>query len=401
MKAIILCAVNCAVNGRTYNVEKGRDFYMAKRGENIYRREDGRWEGRYIKGRRSDRRLIYGYVYARKYSDCKEKLDQAKAKHRYVRDAVKKCGTGTVGDFLRYWLYNIAKPQVKVSTLSNYAAIMEKWLLPFCGNKKLREIGKEDVQRFIGSLPGQGLSPGTVRNIYSVLHTAMKKAKEYDYVSVNPCEGICLPKMEKKEARLFTLQEQKALEQVAKENKNGFAILLASYTGLRVGEICGLTWEDVDLKNGVLHVSRTIRRVQCHDPAAETKTVLITGSTKSDRSRRTIPLPSCILKLFGEHQKTSAGEYVFSCQGHPLEPRILQYRFKVLLKKAGLADINFHALRHTFATRCMELCFDIKTLSEILGHASAKMTLDRYGHSQMEHKRSVMNTLNELFARSA
>jgi len=374
---------------------------MAKRGENIYRREDGRWEGRYIKGRRPDGKLAYGYVYARKYSDCKEKLDQAKARYRYARSAVKKCGTGKVCDFLRYWLYSIAKPQVKASTFSNYTAILEKWLLPFLGNRKLREVGREDIQRFISSLPGQGLSPGTVRNIYSVLHTAMKRAKEYDYISMNPCESVRLPKMEKKEARLLTLQEQKAVEQVAKEDRNGFAILLASYTGLRVGEICGLTWEDVDLKNGMLHVSRTIRRIQCHDPAAETKTILITGSTKSDRSRRTIPLPSCILKLFGEHKKTAAGEYVFSCQGHPLEPRILQYRFKALLKKAGLADINFHALRHTFATRCMELCFDIKTLSEILGHASAKMTLDRYGHSQMEHKRSAMNTLDELFARSA
>ena len=374
---------------------------MAKRGENIYKRGDGRWEGRYIKGRRPDRKLVYGYVYARKYSDCKEKLEQAKARYRYARDAVKKCGTGKVCDFIMYWLYSIAKAHVKASTFSNYAAIADKWLLPFFGSRKLREVGREDVQSFIGSLPGQGLSPGTVRNVYGVLHTAMKKAEEYDYISANPCEGVRLPKMEKKEARLLTLREQKILEQTAKEDKNGLAILLASYTGLRVGEICGLTWKDVDLKNGELHVSRTVRRVQCLEPEAKTKTVLVTGSAKSDRSKRIIPLPSCILKLLEEHQKTSAGEYVFAYRGHPLEPRILQYRFKVLLKKAGLADINFHALRHTFATRCMELCFDIKTLSEILGHASAKMTLDRYGHSQMEHKRSAMNSLDGLFARSA
>ena len=374
---------------------------MAKRGENIYRREDGRWEGRYGKGRRPDGKLIYGYVYARKYGDCKEKLEQAKARYIYVLDPVKRCGTGKVCDFLRYWLSSIIKPHVKASTFSNYAAIVDKWILPFFGNQKLHKVGREEVQYFISGLSEQGLSPGTVRNIYNVLYGIMKKAKEYDYISADPCKDICLPKMEKKEARLLTLQEQKILEQTVKKDKNGFAILLASYTGLRVGEICGLTWKDVDLKNGVLHVFRTIRRIQCRDPEAESKTVLITGSTKSDQSRRTIPLPSCILELFGEHQKTSTGEYVFTCQGHPLEPRILQYRFKILLKKAGLADINFHALRHTFATRCMELCFDIKTLSEILGHASAKMTLDRYGHSQMEHKRLVMKNLDGLFARSA
>jgi len=374
---------------------------MAKRGQNIYKRGDGRWEGRYIKGRRPDGKLVYGYVYARKYNECKERLEQAKARYRYARDAVKKCGTGKVCDFILHWLYGIAKPHVKTSTFSNYVAIADKWLLPFFGSRKLCGVGREDVQRFIGELSGQDLSPGTVRNIYGVLHAAMKKAKEYGYISVNPCEGVRLPKMEKKEARLLTLREQKILERTAKEDENGFAILLAGYTGLRVGEICGLIWEDVDLMNGVLHVSRTIRRIQCHEPEAESKTVLVTGSAKSDQSRRAIPLPSCILKLFEEHRKTSAGEYVFSYRGHPLEPRILQYRFKALLKKAGLADINFHALRHTFATRCMELCFDIKTLSEILGHASAKMTLDRYGHSQMEHKRSAMKTLDGLFERLA
>jgi len=97
---------------------------MPKRGENIYKREDGRWEGRYRKGRRPDGKLSYGYVYARKYGDCKEKLDQAKAQCRYAPDTVKKCGTGKASDFLRYWLSGITKPHVKVSTFSNYAAIM-------------------------------------------------------------------------------------------------------------------------------------------------------------------------------------------------------------------------------------------------------------------------------------
>lgn len=381
--------------------EKEGMFQMSKRGENIYKRADGRWEGRYAKGRRSDGKLIYGYVYARKYSDCKEKLEQAKARCRYVPEAVKKCGTGKTGDFLWYWLTCIVKLHVKASTFSNYAAIVEKWLLPFFGEQKLHKVGREEVQCFISCLPEHQLSPGTVRNIYNVLQAVMKKAKEYGYLPVNPCEGICLPRPEKKEARLLTLPEQKRLEQAAKGDKNGFAILLASYTGLRVGEICGLAWEDVDLEHGVLRVSKTVRRIQCHGPEAGTRTVLMTGSAKSSCSARTIPLPSCIRKLFQEHLKASTGHYVFEYQGHPLEPRTLQYRFQALLKKTGLPSINFHALRHTFATRCMELCFDIKTLSEILGHASAKLTLDRYGHSQMEHKRLVMGTLDGLFARSA
>ena len=382
-------------------MDERKDIYMARRGENIYKRKDGRWEGRYIKGRRPGGKPAYGYVYAERYGDCKEKLDRARARHMYARDTVKTCGSGTVSDFIRHWLHSIVKPHIKASTFSNYVTIAEKWILPFLGERKLHKVNQEEIQHFIGRLSEQGLSPGTVRNIYGVLNAAMRKAKAYNYMSVNSCEGVRLPKMEKKEARLLTIWEQKALELVAKGDKNGFAILLASYTGLRIGEICGLVWRDVDLENGMLHVSRTVRRIQCHEPQAQAKTEVVIGSAKSDRSRRSIPLPSSIIRLFAEHRKISAGEYVFAYRGKPLEPRALQYRFKELLKKAGLAEVNFHALRHTFATRCLELRFDIKTLSEILGHASAKMTLDRYGHSQMEHKRRAMRTLDALFERSA
>jgi len=370
---------------------------MARRGENIYKRKDGRWEGRYIKRRRPGKKPLYGSVYAQKHSECKKKLAQAKALYMHEEKRYKMCGTGSVSDFMIYWLYDIIQPHVKTSTFSNYAAISDKYIIPFIGDKKLRSVGREDIQFFITTLLGQDLSAGTVRNIYRVLYAAMKKAMEYDYIYGNPCEGTRLPEIKKKEAPLLTLQEQRLLEQTAQGDKNGFAILLAIYTGLRIGEICALKWNDVDLESGVIHVSRTIQRIQCYDPHAKTSTILINESVKSSHSARTIPLPACILNLFNENKNTSPGEYIFTYHKHPLEPRVLQYRFKALLKKAGLNDINFHALRHTFATRCMELCFDVKTLSEILGHASAKMTLDRYAHSQIEHKRTAMNKLDRLF----
>lgn len=370
---------------------------MARRGENVHHRKDGRWEGRYIKGRKPDRTPIYGFVYARKYSECKEKLTHAKLMYINEGEAIKTCGSGTVADFLTYWLYSIEQPLVKSSTFSNYAGILNKWLLPLLGMIKLHRLGIEEVQRFVNMLSEQNLAAGTVRNIFRILFSAMKKAKDYGYIYRNPCEGIRLPEIERKEARLLTLQEQKKLEQTARTDLNGFAVLLAMYTGLRVGELCALRWKDVDLDMATLRVSQTRQRVQCFDANAETKTVLITGSAKSNKSSRIIPLPACITKRFVEYGKLSNGEYIFAYHGQPLEPRVMQYRFKALLKKADIADINFHALRHTFATRCMEMNFDIKTLSDILGHASAKMTLDKYGHSQLEHKRSAMQSLDNLF----
>jgi len=374
---------------------------MARRGENIYLRKDGRYEGRYIKSRRPDRKPIYGSVYARKYNECKEKLTHARILYMHEGRIVKTCGTGNISDYMEYWLYNIAKPGVKASTFGNYVANTENWIIPLLGGMKMGRADKEDIQRFVNALSEQGLSAGTVRNIYRVLYTAMKKAKEYGYLYNNPCDKIKLPEIEQKEARLLTLQEQKTLETAAKADRNGFAVLLAMYTGLRVGELCALKWSDVDLESSLIRISETRQRIRALSPGAGAKTVLITGSAKSRRSARIIPLPVCMARMFREHREQSDGQYVFSCHGRPLEPRVLQYRFKVLLKKAGLPDINFHSLRHTFATRCMELCFDVKTLSEILGHASAKMTLDKYGHSQIAHKQAAMQSLDRLFVASA
>lgn len=374
---------------------------MARRGENIYLRQDGRYEGRFIKGYKPDKKPIYGSVYAQKYSECKEKLAYMKALNIRPNRIVKNCGTGYVSDFMTYWLQGIARPCVKPSTYGNYDAIVSKWILPFLGNLKLNRISKEDIQQFVNSLSGHGLSAGTVRNIYRMLHSAMKKAVEYSYLYFNPCEGIHLPKIKFKEAKSFTLQEQKRIEQAAESDKNGFPVLLSLYTGLRIGEICALKWSDVDLDNAMLCISHTIQRIKNFKPGTDSKTQVFIGSAKSDHSERIIPLPACMVKMFRDHKENAAGEYVFSYHGHPLEPRVLQYRFKVLLKRAGIRSVNFHGLRHTFATRCMEFHMDVMTLSEILGHASAKMTLDKYGHSQIDHKRLAMKNFDQMLSCAA
>lgn len=370
---------------------------MPRKGENLYRRKDGRYEGRFIKSYKPDGKPIYGSVYAKKQKECREKLNQAKQEHSHLKIAIQSGGNEVAGEFFKYWLYEVIKPTVKPSTFSNYAIIVEKHISPKLGDIKLQKIKLENVQHFVNSLVDDGLSVGTVRNIFRVLHAITKKAQEMGRLHVNPCELVKLPEHRKKEAQLLTLKEQKKLESAALGDKNGFAIMLAIYTGMRLGEICALKWTDVDLDNEVIRVSETIQRIKDYSPDAESKTVVISGSAKSNQSVRVIPLPSGIVELFKQQKMSNNCKYVFNLNGHPLEPRTLQYRFKVLLQKAGLENINFHSLRHTFATRCMELSFDVKTLSEILGHSSAKMTLDRYGHSQIEHKKAVMQTLDVLF----
>lgn len=371
---------------------------MAKRGENIYFRKDERYEGRCIKGRKDDGTIIYHYVYAKSFKECKQKLTQAKFLYFHHDVDCKIYGTGTVAEFMNYWINNIIESSVKMSTLSNYVNYNKKWITPNIGKEKLYNLKEEQIQQFINHLSKQGLSAGSVHNIYRTLNAALKKAKSYGYTKTNPCDGVILPENKQKKTEILSLAKQKKLETVCMQSLVGLIVFLSLYTGLRVGEICALKWSDIDFKNKTLSVTKTRQRIQyCGARKGKSKTYVETGSAKSESSERIIPLPSFLLKRLQKHKKTTTNKkYVFTYREKPLEPRVIQYRFKKLLEKSKLEKINFHALRHTFATRCMERNIDIKTISELLGHSSAKITIGLYAHSRFEQKQATMKNLQKL-----
>ena len=375
---------------------------MAKRGENIYLRKDGRYEGRCIKGRKPNGKIIYHSVYAKTLAECKEKLLQAKMLYFQNIPDVKIYGTGTVKEFLLYWLNDIIRAVVKPSTFSNYVHYIEKWIIPYLGNEKLYQLKEEKIQQFVNHLKKNDLSAGSIQNIYRVLTAVMYKAKNYGYLHHNPCKEVILPEHKQQLAKALCLEEQQKLESVSKKDGLiGSSILLALYTGLRIGEICALTWDDIDFKKGTLTVSKTRQRIQ--NPQLEnrqSKTYVITGSAKSNSSERTIPLPPFLLELLRKQVGQEKSQYIFTSKGQALEPRMLQYHFKRLLELVGVKRVNFHTLRHTFATRCLEQGVDVKTISELLGHSSAKITLDLYGHSRFEQKQLAMNHLQKLHTSS-
>jgi len=171
---------------------------------------------------------------------------------------------------------------------------------------------------------------------------------------------------------------------------------LSLYTGMRVGEISALRWEDVDLENGLIHVSQTAQRV-CLESAGASKTSVIFGTPKSASSMRLIPLPQTMTDCLKKHRETAVSEYVITSRRGFAEPRVLQYRLQSLIKKAGITPTRFHALRHSYATRCIELHIDITTLSKNLGHASTKMTFDVYTHASLEHRKEAVQDLNTLY----
>lgn len=373
---------------------------MPKKGENIYKRKDGRWEGRYIRCYDTDGKAKYGYVYGRTYSDVKDGLVQKKA------DAIRQPNSGYLraiayNDILDSWL-RATKLKTKESTYARYAQLVRTHIKPNLGGYQLSRISTQQVEEFIeyllleGRLDGTGgLSPKTVTDILTVIKSTMEYARCQNKAVLCNLEKLSV-KGKEKEMRVLTLEEQDALTAVLVHNMDRykFGVLLSLYTGIRIGELCALRWGDFKANLSALTIRKTMQRVKNTDVATGSKTKIIITEPKSQCSVREIPLPPFLMEIAKSFQ-TNPDAFVLSgtvCQY--VEPRTMQNRFQTYVKQSGIAATNYHALRHSFATRCIELSFDVKTLSAILGHASVNITLNRYVHSSMELKKANMSKLS-------
>jgi len=356
---------------------------MARRGENIYKRRDGRWEGRYKCGCHDSGRIRYRSVYARTYQEVKEKLKKFKSN----TDNFVSSGKRTVKELFDEWL-SAVRLKVKSSTFSCYNMKVTKHILPSFGSSVYDKLTVNNVHEFIENKLREGLSPKYVSDIIIIFKSMTKYiSKIHGYA--NRLENVILPKKEQKNFKLLSESEQEKLCRYALNNtdKTKLGILLSYYTGLRIGEVCGLKWENIDFNRHTLEIKRTVQRIY-----EKGSTKIIIDSPKSKSSVRTIPIPMFLIDILKVH-KSSDSAFVLSGTDKLIEPRTMQYRFKSLLKKANLPSINYHSLRHMFATNCIKLGFDAKTLSEILGHATVETTLNRYVHSSIERKTACMNLL--------
>ena len=235
------------------------------------------------------------------------------------------------------------------------------------------------------------MSPKTVRDILAVLHGVLKYTAA-QFPGIFPAVEIPYPKCGRKEMRVLSREEQQRLADylLADLDPCRFGVLLAMHTGIRIGELCALRWSSISLKDRTLRISATLQRLR---DTREGGTRIVTGSPKSETSLRVIPLTDSAAALCGRMQPRNPAAYVLTGTEAWMEPRALQYRLEKYVRACGLEGVHFHTLRHTFATRAVEAGFEIKSLSEVLGHASTTVTLERYVHSSMELKRDNMNKL--------
>ncbi len=298
---------------------------------------------------------------------------------------------------LTLWLTE-EEPRVKKRTLGGYREIIRAHVAPSLGEKQLQNLTVQDLRNFQSELltngnrkTGKPLAYNTVKNIMSIVKNSLTFAQNMGHVFILPAK-IPAPKFAEKPITVFSVGEQSKIEQEVwrSTKRNHFGIVLCLYTGLRLGELLALEWKDVNFKTGTLTVNKTSGVVKNENGKYE----IMVDKPKTASSVRVIPLSKPLLDRLKRMKASSSSAYVISTgKGKRVSNRTYQTTFARLLDRARVEYKNFHVLRHTFATRALEMGMDIKTLSELLGHKSPTVTLNRYAHSMMETKRKMLNQL--------
>lgn len=370
---------------------------MARTGENIYKRKDGRWEARYIYEYSAEGKAKYHSVYGISRQQAKQKRlllihETMLGKETAVSPII------IFKDLVKNWLNN-TKLRVKESTYARYCNQVNKHILPHLGKYQALKISTELIEQLIGRLlkakseGGFGLSPKTVEDIFIIIKSILRFGKCHSHLELHRIKikkdsitPITLPKIQQSMLHRHLVNDVNYVKA---------GILLSMHTGIRIGELCALQWKDVeiDFNVGIVHINKTLQRIQIpHTEGDVNKTKVIITPPKSKKSIRDIHIPSFLTAIFRKMKKCS-NDFVLTGNAQFMEPRTLHNHFKRFLKQSAVGNYNFHSLRHTFATNYIEAGYDYKSLSEILGHSNVKITLERYVDSSNELKRNNIEKL--------
>ncbi len=389
-----------------------------RRGNNegtISKRKDGRWCAAITTGYDDEGRQNRQFYYGKTRQEVADKLNQAV--HRLSTGTYVEPNKITVGQWVDTWLNEYKKPSVRPTTYESYEYLTRVHIIPSIGHITLKDLRPEQLQKLYNDklCKGRtdnsgGLSARTVRYIHIIIHEALSQAVKNNLIVRNVSELTTLPKQSKKEMRVLTLEEQSRFLDTLEDDRLRAAYILALATGIREGELMALRWQDVDLKEGLIKINRSIKRVKNFDRNTTVKTKLIFQEPKTNAGKRTIPLPFSVIGELEAHKKRQLlekmearkvytdNDLVFCNEiGNPTEPATIAQKFYKLIKKAGIDKANFHALRHTYATRLLEANEHPKVVQEILGHSDISMTLNTYSHVMPEIKKAAAQKIDFLF----
>lgn len=376
---------------------------MARLGKNVRKRSDGRWEARLYLGKKSDCRQDIISFYGRSAKEAENKRKNYLLEHHSMNEIINRKGFQNQDILFRQvaeeWL-QVSYTKVKITTYQNYTSIVQKHLLPVWEVTKLSEISTEKLDQFLiekgisGRLDGKGgLSGKSVSDIRIVLNAIMKYAVSMDY----PCrvtKPLAPVRYADKKIRVLSRKEQEQLETYMDENlsRDVIPVMLALYTGIRLGEVCALTWNDIDFESRSIRINKSIARIKNTDTNAKTKTKMVILTPKSEKSIRTLPIPKLLFPILNAAAGASH-TYVITGKEKYMDPRVLEEHFKKLLKQAGLDSISFHVLRHTYATRAVESGVNEKVLCENMGHHDISVTMKYYVHPTEEYKQEFADSI--------
>ena len=417
---------------------------MRKRGQNegtIRKRIDGRWEGRAIIGRTIDGKPKFKYILRKTRAEVASEVSKVLAE--LAEDAYIDETKVTFVGWLTTWLETYAKPSIKLSTYTSYETYIRGHCTPYFKNLKLKDLNPKILQDFFnnkligGRLDNKegGLSDKTLKNLYNMIHASLKQAYLNEMIKKNICEFIKVPKVSRKEMRVLTREEQTNLITASRNHRLGIVIILDLFTGMRLGEILALRWNDIDFNKNIISVKNTIKRITTYNLDGS-KTEIILDTPKTDNAFRVIPLIDEMkielknhLKIQNKEKQIAGTAYnnknfVFCNEiGEPYDQKTFKNYYNKILLECGLINsrpktirdkikkglkskpkpkgsspnVTFHTLRHTFATRAIEQGMDVLVLSKILGHSDPSTTLNKYGHVLPNHKKDNMEKIRELY----
>ena len=361
---------------------------MPRKGENIYKRKDGRWEARYIHHYEGGK-AKYKSIYGNSYTEVRAKrLEELSKPENMKATAVKQLST--LQEICVLWL-KTKKPDVKESTYTRYVRAVDKYILPAFEIRQLIKIDKTVIFAAFDMLKKR-LSDKTVSDIRCIFKSIWKYGIENQY----PCCEFHFPRRKEKPSHkilVIPADTRKRMEAALLEcnNQVSLGVFFTLFTGVRIGELCGLKWGDIDFDNGYVHIRRTVERIADLTNSHQ-KTKVIISEPKTENSERIIPLPSCLIEYIRRF-RLSDDKYILSAGCVPTEPRAFYAKYKQFLLQNNLGDHTFHELRHTFATQCVDMGFDVKSLSEILGHSIVTTTMNLYVPPTLQMKKRQMEKL--------